>query len=80
MMVSFRSHSDQARRANQKKASLPADFMVWAASEEAQFLRGKYVFANWDVNEMKEQAERIRNTGALTMTLQGWPFADQLDT
>lgn len=56
--------------------SLPADFMVWAVSDEAEFLKGKYVFANWDVDEMKERADQIRDTDLLTMTLQGWPFTN----
>ncbi|KAF9772536.1 hypothetical protein IL306_009757 [Fusarium sp. DS 682] len=32
---------------------LPGDFAVWAASEEAEFLHGRFVWAKWDVNELK---------------------------
>jgi hypothetical protein len=36
---------------------------VWAASDEAQFLHGRFVWAAWDVDELKqgEVAERIQN-------------------
>ncbi|KAH8649372.1 hypothetical protein BX600DRAFT_554871 [Xylariales sp. PMI_506] len=39
---------------------LPAHFMVWAASTEAQFLHGRFVWANWDVNELTTGAIRER--------------------
>ncbi|KAF4430521.1 Dehydrogenase reductase SDR family member 2 [Fusarium acutatum] len=32
---------------------LPGDFAVWAASEEAEFLHGRFIWAKWDVNELK---------------------------
>ena len=32
--------------------SLAASFTVWAASEEAKFLHGRFVWASWDVTEM----------------------------
>ncbi|KAM0245180.1 hypothetical protein ACHAP5_005573 [Fusarium lateritium] len=32
---------------------LPGDFAVWAASEEAEFLHGRFVWAKWDVAELK---------------------------
>lgn len=48
--------------------------MVWLASPEASFLKGKYIWANWDVSEMKARAEEIANSDLLTMKLGGWPF------
>ncbi|KAH6893017.1 hypothetical protein B0T10DRAFT_481269 [Thelonectria olida] len=33
--------------------SLPGDFAVWAASEEAKFLNGRLVWATWDVSELQ---------------------------
>ncbi|TLD04346.1 uncharacterized protein PgNI_12011 [Pyricularia grisea] len=33
--------------------NLPGNFAVWAASPEATFLHGRFVWANWDVVEMK---------------------------
>ena len=51
--------------------SLPADFMVWLASSEAAFLKGRYVWANWDVEEMLARKEEIEaDPNLLTMTLE----------
>lgn len=33
--------------------TLPASFAVWAASVEADFLHGRFVWANWDVDELR---------------------------
>jgi NAD(P)-dependent dehydrogenase (short-subunit alcohol dehydrogenase family) len=54
--------------------SLPADFMVWLASEEAAFLKGKYVWANWDVTELVEGKVEIAEKRLLEMWLNGVPF------
>jgi len=32
---------------------LPGSFAVWAASPEATFLHGRFVWAAWDVEELK---------------------------
>lgn len=42
---------------------LPGAFTVWASSPEAQFLHGRFVESNWDVEEMKngEVAKRIED-------------------
>lgn len=41
--------------------NLPGAFTVWAASPEARFLHGRFVWSSWDVDEMKhgEVAKRI---------------------
>jgi hypothetical protein len=54
--------------------SLPADFVVWVASEEAAFLKGKYVWANWDVGELVERKAEIVEKKLLEMWLNGVPF------
>ena len=54
-------------------ADLPASFCVWLASGESDFLKGRFVWANWDVNEMKAKAEEIVGNDLLTMRLTGWP-------
>ena len=56
-------------------ANLPASFMVWLASPEARFLNGKFVWANWDVDELKARAHEIENSPFLSIGLVGWPFA-----
>lgn len=42
---------------------LPGAFTVWLSSPEAQFLHGRYVESNWDVEEMMngEVAKRIQD-------------------
>lgn len=41
-------------------ADLPGHFAVWAASPEAAFLHGRFVWASWDVNELKSGDVRKR--------------------
>lgn len=54
--------------------SLPASFNVWLASPEARFLKGKFLWANWDVDELKAQATEIEASTQLSIGLVGWPF------
>jgi NAD(P)-dependent dehydrogenase (short-subunit alcohol dehydrogenase family) len=54
--------------------SLPADFFVWLASAEAEFLKGRFLWANWDVEELKQRKEEIIKGRFLRMGLVGWPF------
>ncbi|KAL0933802.1 short chain dehydrogenase [Colletotrichum truncatum] len=39
---------------------LPGQFAVWAASDEAKFLHGRFVWAKWDVAELREGPIRER--------------------
>ena len=48
---------------------LPAHFLVWIASDEAAFLRNKFVWANWDVEELKARAEEIQTSPLLRVSL-----------
>ncbi|KAL2672400.1 hypothetical protein Neosp_013109 [[Neocosmospora] mangrovei] len=53
---------------------LPGDFAVWAASAEAEYLHGRFVWANWDVDELQTGPlrEKIENDpGFLKMTVKG---------
>lgn len=48
--------------------------MTWLSSPEAAFLKGKFVWANYDVDELKERAAEIEagselNIGLLGLTL-----------
>jgi hypothetical protein len=77
-IVSFCIAPDlESRLANHLTASLPAGTMVWLTSSEAEFLKGKYIWANWDIEEMKARAEEIGGSDLLTMKLGGWPFAQE---
>ena len=50
---------------------LPAHFSVWLASDEAKFLKGKFLWANWDVPELIRRAGEIRDSRLLTVGLSG---------
>lgn len=56
---------------------LPADFAVWLASPEARFLKGRFVYANWDVEELKQVCEERWKSEPdfLKVNVLGWPFA-----
>ncbi|TGJ81778.1 hypothetical protein E0Z10_g6984 [Xylaria hypoxylon] len=53
--------------------NLPAHFLVWAASDEAKFLKNKFVWANWDVDEMKAREQEIAGSPELMVGLNGFP-------
>ncbi|KAI1870064.1 hypothetical protein JX265_006234 [Neoarthrinium moseri] len=40
--------------------NLPGQFAVWAASSEARFLHGRFVWTEWDVDELKHGKIRSR--------------------
>jgi hypothetical protein len=44
---------------------------VWLTSKEAAFTKGKYLFANWDVDEMVQRADEISAHGTLEMWIEG---------
>ncbi|KAE8152155.1 hypothetical protein BDV25DRAFT_138204 [Aspergillus avenaceus] len=58
-------------------SSLPADFIVWVVSPEAEFLKNKIVFSAWDVDELKARKKEIvgdsPGAGELWMGFQGYP-------
>jgi hypothetical protein len=47
---------------------------VWSASPEAEFLKGKFIWSNWDVNELIAKKEEIVSTPQLTNGLIGWGY------
>ncbi|KAJ5176204.1 uncharacterized protein N7482_002081 [Penicillium canariense] len=56
--------------------SLPASFNVWLASPEARFLKGKFLWANWDVDELKANEKEMAEGPQLSIGLVGWPFQE----
>ena len=52
-------------------AARPGQFAVWLASSEAKFLESKYVWVNWDVDELMARAEGIKASRLLTVMLNG---------
>ncbi|KAF9876600.1 hypothetical protein CkaCkLH20_06008 [Colletotrichum karsti] len=52
---------------------LSGDFVVWALSDEARFLDGRFVHANWDVEELKAlKGDVEKDASKFTIGLQGW--------
>lgn len=52
--------------------SLPANFLVWAATKRAAFLHGRFVWTNWDVEELAALNPKLEeDKGFLKVGLQG---------
>jgi NAD(P)-dependent dehydrogenase (short-subunit alcohol dehydrogenase family) len=51
-------------------------FSVWVSTKAAAFLHGRFVWANWDVEELLERKDEINREGMLKMGLQGSSFFD----
>ena len=71
MLISplFRYHSST----DNLIAELAAGFLVWAASPEAAFLKGKFLWVHWDIDELKAKKDELENSSQLTIGLNGWP-------
>ena len=59
---------------DQTPVDLSGDFCVWLCSPEAAFLRGKFVWVNWDVEELVASKEEILSTDILDTKLGGVSF------
>lgn len=46
--------------------------MNWVASPEAEFLKGKYLWVNWDVDELKARRDELEEFNKLVTGLVGW--------
>lgn len=57
-----------------KIAGLPAHFLVWLASHEAYFLKDKFVWANWDTEELLAMADEIQSTKLLNWIAEEVPM------
>lgn len=54
---------------------LAAHFTLWVTSEEARFGRGRFLWCNWDVDELKAKVAEIEaNEDLFRTTIGGWPF------
>lgn len=77
--------TDMAAKAGMDAAAkdtpdLPASFAVWLTQPEAEFLRGRFVWANWDVTELQSIKEEITSQDMFKFELGGWPFKHQVST
>lgn len=57
------------------QVNLSGQFALWLASKEANFLAGRFVYASWDVDELKARAKEIENSDLLTIGVIGEPAA-----
>ncbi|KAJ9145049.1 Short chain dehydrogenase [Pleurostoma richardsiae] len=53
------------------KVELPAHYIVWVSSPEAEFLKGKFSSCNWDVDELKANATRVAEGALFTTAIDG---------
>ncbi|RAL17618.1 SDR family NAD(P)-dependent oxidoreductase [Aspergillus homomorphus CBS 101889] len=70
----FSKSGAKAEQLPMDTVQLPAHFTVWLTSPDAAFLKGRQVWANWDVEELKAKAAEIQAGLQLTATIDGWPF------
>jgi NAD(P)-dependent dehydrogenase (short-subunit alcohol dehydrogenase family) len=55
---------------------LPAHFTLWLTSEQARFARGRFLWCNWDVEELVAAKEKILESEDLfRVNIGGWPFS-----
>ncbi len=68
--------ADKARSLNFEPTDSPelmANLAVWLASSESDFLKGRFLWANWDVEELVKAKEKLASApGLLRLTLEGW--------
>lgn len=58
-------------------ARLPAHFIVWLCSKEAQFLNARLVWANWDPLELMFKKNEIQRGREMLCGVTGWPYLPQ---
>ncbi|KAK4156570.1 hypothetical protein C8A00DRAFT_40963 [Chaetomidium leptoderma] len=56
--------------------SLPGSFILWLASPEARFLKGRFLFSNWDIDELKARRNEFESGEQFKVGLGGWPFGN----
>ncbi|KAF2811649.1 NAD(P)-binding protein [Mytilinidion resinicola] len=54
---------------------LPAHFILWAASAEAAFARGRFIWCNWNVTQLKALKRVEEEPLFMTSGVLGWPWA-----
>jgi NADP-dependent 3-hydroxy acid dehydrogenase YdfG len=70
--------TDGFARSGAKEAPVMTDgilaghFFAWAATDEAEFLSGRFVWAEWDVEELMRKKEEILDKDLLLITVDGF--------
>ncbi|KAH8808255.1 hypothetical protein F5884DRAFT_362111 [Xylogone sp. PMI_703] len=73
--------TDMYRKVSEKGAALPLDdiemstnYAVWLASPEGDFLRNRFSWSAWDVDELRAKKDEYeKNPFLLVLGLNGWP-------
>ena len=52
--------------------TLAGQFFAWAATDEADFLRDRFVWAEWDIDELKAKKDQILENDLLLTTIDGF--------
>lgn len=55
-------------------ADLAANFMLWLTSPEAEFMKGRFAWVNWDIDELKAKKDEILEKDLLKYTLGGFGY------
>lgn len=54
---------------------LAAHFTLWVTSEQARFARGRFLWCNWDVEELMAAKDKIAAREDLfRVNIGGWPY------
>ncbi|KAF2718569.1 NAD(P)-binding protein [Polychaeton citri CBS 116435] len=68
--------TELARAAGRKapdSPALPGGFAVWlAAHPDARYLNGRFIWSNWDIDEVLQRKDEIVARDLLTLGLKGW--------
>lgn len=70
---------DAFKRFAKDTPQLIGGFSVWLATDKAKFLNGRYVCANWSVDELVQRKEEIVKDGKLLTGLNTRLGKDQFD-
>lgn len=54
------------------EGKLAGQFFAWAASDEAEWLRDRFVWAEWDIDELLEKKTEILDKDLLLITIDGF--------
>ena len=51
---------------------LAGEFFAWLSTDEAEFLSGRFVWAEWDIEELKAKKAEILEKDLLLTTIDGF--------
>ncbi|KXS98506.1 hypothetical protein AC578_2628 [Pseudocercospora eumusae] len=66
--------SGKANAPQMDTVELPSHFAVWLCIQEAKFPRDKFVWCNWDVEELQAKKAEIKGSLLHAANCIGWPY------